>query len=35
MKYIIEIRAAVGGQDAKLFTQDLGEAYIRMCQINN
>lgn len=27
---IIEIRAAEGGQDAKLFVKDLAQAYIRM-----
>jgi protein subunit release factor A len=30
MKRLIEIRAAEGGEDAKLFTQDLAAAYIRL-----
>jgi protein subunit release factor A len=29
MKRTIEIRAAEGGQDAKLFAQDLGKAYVK------
>jgi protein subunit release factor A len=28
----IEIRAAEGGDDSKLFVQDLAKAYQRMCQ---
>ena len=28
----IEIRAAEGGDDSKLFVQDLAKAYLRMCQ---
>jgi len=35
MKTIIEIRAAVGGEDAKLFTKELGNAYIKMVERNN
>jgi len=31
MKKIIEIRAAEGGEDSKLFSQDLFNAYRRMC----
>ena len=30
MKRIIEIRAAEGGDDAKLFTEDLAHEYTRM-----
>jgi len=30
MKRIVEIRAAEGGEDSKLFTRDLAEAYTRM-----
>lgn len=30
MKRVIEIRGAEGGQDAKLFAQDLSNAYISM-----
>lgn len=30
MKRIIEIRAAEGGSDSKLFVKDLAQAYIRM-----
>lgn len=29
MKLVIEIRAAEGGEDSKLFVQDLAQAYIR------
>lgn len=32
MKRIIEIRAAEGGDDSKLFVQDLAQAYIRMSE---
>lgn len=31
MKRRIEIRAAEGGEDAKLFTADLASAYRRLC----
>lgn len=30
MKKILEIRAAEGGDDSKLFVQDLAQAYLRM-----
>lgn len=30
MKRIIEIRAAEGGDDAKLFVQDMADAYRRL-----
>lgn len=30
MKRVIEIRAAEGGDDSKLFVSDLADAYIRM-----
>ena len=30
MKRIIEIRAAEGGNDSKLFVKDLAQSYIRM-----
>lgn len=30
MKKIIEIRAAEGGEDSKLFVKDLAQAYIRL-----
>lgn len=29
MKRILEIRAAEGGEDSKLFVKDLAQAYIR------
>ena len=32
MKRILEIRAAEGGNDAKLFVQDLCDAYIKFCK---
>jgi protein subunit release factor A len=32
MKRVIEIRAAEGGEDSKLFVKDLAEAYVRMAQ---
>ena len=32
MKRIIEIRAAEGGDDSKLFVKDLTQAYIKMFQ---
>lgn len=32
MKKVIEIRAAEGGEDSKLFVKDLAQAYIRMGQ---
>ncbi len=30
MKYVIEIRAAEGGEDSKLFVKDLAQAYLKM-----
>lgn len=30
MKTTLEIRAAEGGEDSKLFVQDLAKAYIKM-----
>lgn len=35
MKKVIEIRAAEGGQDAKLFVNDLASAYIKMATKDN
>lgn len=32
MRRTIEIRAAEGGDDSKLFVQDLAQAYIRMSE---
>lgn len=32
MKRQIEIRAAEGGEDSRLFVQDLAQAYIRLAQ---
>ncbi len=32
MKLTIEIRAAEGGEDSKLFVHDLATAYVRMGQ---
>lgn len=32
MKRTIEIRAAEGGEDSKLFARDLAQAYIRFAQ---
>ena len=32
MKRIIEVRAAEGGEDSKLFVKDLAQGYIRMAQ---
>jgi protein subunit release factor A len=32
MKKLIEIRAAEGGEDSKLFVKDLAQAYQRMFQ---
>ena len=32
MKRVIEIRAAEGGEDSKLFVKDLANAYVRMAQ---
>lgn len=32
MKRVIEIRAAEGGEDSKLFVKDLADAYVRMAQ---
>jgi protein subunit release factor A len=32
MKRIIEIRAAEGGEDSKLFVKDLAQSYVRMSQ---
>jgi protein subunit release factor A len=31
-KKIIEIRAAEGGDDSKLFVKDLAQSYVRMAQ---
>lgn len=33
MKKIIEIRSAEGGNDSKLFVQELAEAYVRMAYL--
>jgi protein subunit release factor A len=33
MRYLIEIRAAEGGEDAKLFVWDLADAYVRKIRI--
>ena len=30
MKRVLEIRAAEGGEDSKLFVQDLAQSYLRM-----
>lgn len=32
MKRIIEVRAAEGGEDSKLFVKDMAQSYIRMAQ---
>lgn len=32
MKRVMEIRAAEGGDDSKLFVKDLAQAYIKMFQ---
>jgi len=32
MKRVIEIRAAEGGEDSKLFAKDLAQAYFRFAQ---
>lgn len=32
MKRVIEIRAAEGGDDSKLFVKDLAQAYIKLSQ---
>lgn len=32
MKRIVEIRAAEGGEDSKLFVKDLANAYIKLAQ---
>ena len=32
MKRIIEVRAAEGGEDSKLFVKDLAQAYIKFAQ---
>lgn len=32
MKRILEIRAAEGGEDSKLFVWDLAQAYVRMSE---
>ena len=32
MKRILEIRAAEGGEDSKLFVNDLAQAYVRLAQ---
>ncbi len=34
MKKVIEIRAAEGGEDSKLFVKDLAQAYIRLAGRN-
>lgn len=31
MKYVLEARPAEGGEDARLFCQDLIQAYKRLC----
>ncbi|WNO10888.1 PCRF domain-containing protein [Teredinibacter sp. KSP-S5-2] len=35
MKLRLEIRAAEGGDDSKLFAQDLANAYIRLAEAQN
>jgi len=35
MKYQVEIRAAEGGDDSKLFVNDLMDAYIKMFDRKN
>lgn len=35
MKTTLEIRAAVGGDDARLFTKEMSIAYTRMAEVNN
>lgn len=35
MKRIIEVRAAEGGEDSKLFASDLVQAYQKMCVAQN
>ena len=32
MKRVIEVRAAEGGEDAKLFVKDLAQAYLKFAQ---
>ena len=32
MKRVIEVRAAEGGEDSKLFVKDLAQAYIKFAQ---
>jgi protein subunit release factor A len=32
MKRVIEIRAAEGGDDSKLFVKDLAQSYIKLAQ---
>jgi protein subunit release factor A len=32
MKRVIEIRAAEGGEDSKLFVKDMAQAYIKFAQ---
>jgi protein subunit release factor A len=34
MRYLIEIRAAEGGEDAKLFVWDLADAYVLFAKNN-
>lgn len=35
MKFILEVRAAEGGDDSKLFANDLLNAYLRLADINS
>ncbi len=35
MKKIIEITAAEGGEDSRIFVGQLADAYERMCLVNN
>jgi protein subunit release factor A len=30
MKYVLEIHAAEGGEDSKLFVKDLAQAYLKL-----
>lgn len=32
MKRVIEVRAAEGGEDSKLFAKDMAQAYIKFAQ---
>lgn len=34
MKYLIEIRAAEGGEDSKLFVNDLADAYVLFAKLH-